>query len=258
MPNLRANRRLITRRRITVASSFTPASLANLKAWYKADAGVFQDAAGTVPGANNQPVGYWTDQSGNGLHLTNATDTTNYPTYKTATLNGLAVIDCDNTSFSQFLYNAAFNMGGTTASAFVVVKFTSDGPNSRILSYATSGGSDTDSDHWTMFQPSMTRSETYQTAVKSGVTITSSSWNNLGTIFDGTNNTMYKAGVADTPVSCTTSMNATGYFGIAGAPPAGGSILKAGQFAELVVTSGVMTPTEISNLTTYFTTRWGV
>lgn len=47
-----------------------PAPLPGMRAWYRSDAGLFQDLAMQVPAlAENDPVAVWADLSGNGLHL---------------------------------------------------------------------------------------------------------------------------------------------------------------------------------------------
>jgi len=45
----------------------------NLLAWYSADAGVFTTTTSATPSGNEDPVGSWVDQSGNGHHLRRGT-----------------------------------------------------------------------------------------------------------------------------------------------------------------------------------------
>jgi lysophospholipase L1-like esterase len=82
-------------------------AIPGLKAYYKADAGLWQDTAGTTPAvANADPVGRWDDQSGNGYHLTQAT-AGNRPTLATNRFKGLPAVNF-LTASSQWLTNAAF------------------------------------------------------------------------------------------------------------------------------------------------------
>jgi len=84
--------------------------LANLKVWLKADAGTFQDSLFATPAsANNDPVGGWQDQSGNGNHVIQAT-AGKRPLLKTAAQNGLPTITFDGVDdFLQKLYGAALS-----------------------------------------------------------------------------------------------------------------------------------------------------
>jgi len=67
--------------------AFSPASLPNLVAWYKADAGTSTTTDGVA-------ISQWNDQSGNGHHLVQATGG-NQPLYKAAIQNGLPVVRFD-------------------------------------------------------------------------------------------------------------------------------------------------------------------
>jgi len=66
-------------------ASWTPADLADLRAWYKADA---------ITGlSDGDPVSTWSDSSGGGYDLTQTS--TARPLYQTNTLNGLPVVEFD-------------------------------------------------------------------------------------------------------------------------------------------------------------------
>jgi hypothetical protein len=67
---------------------FLPTQIPGLVAWFDASSGMFQDSAGTTPAAADaDPVGKWTDQSGQGNHATQGT-TGNKPQLKLAIQNG--------------------------------------------------------------------------------------------------------------------------------------------------------------------------
>ncbi len=58
---------------IPTPTPYTPDAAPGLLGWWDGiDSPVYQDSAGTTPAAVNDPVGYWGDLSGNGLHLLQA------------------------------------------------------------------------------------------------------------------------------------------------------------------------------------------
>lgn len=71
-----------------VSTAFSPLSLGNLKAWYKADSGVT---------LNSSTVSQWNDNSGYNNHLKQST-ATNQPTFVSSGVNGLPSISFDGTN----------------------------------------------------------------------------------------------------------------------------------------------------------------
>ena len=102
------------------AASFLPSDLSGLKLWLKADAGVYQDSAGTTPVASdNDPVGKWTDQSGTGNHYTQATSGAR-PSWQTNEQNSLPTVKGDGSN--DYLAGNAPVTGGGNRTIFIVVK----------------------------------------------------------------------------------------------------------------------------------------
>lgn len=92
-------------------SAFSPASLAGLALWLKADAGLFQDAAGTIPAtADADPVGLWKDQSGNVRDVSQVTSTKR-PLLKLAIQNGRNVLRWDGTDDFLTMATAISSIG---------------------------------------------------------------------------------------------------------------------------------------------------
>jgi hypothetical protein len=91
--------------------------LANLKVWYKADAG---------RGATN--IGSWYDQSGNGNHASQTTQN-KMPIVSTNTQNGRPLVKFDGSNDQFDLPN--FLQGFTEAEAYVAVKADADAPGSN-------------------------------------------------------------------------------------------------------------------------------
>ena len=84
----------------------------DIVSWLKADAGVFSDAAGTVPANNGDVVKFWKNQS---QFLQNATGSTK-PTYSTNQLNGkpvLKFLGASSALFTTYTYPAFFTQPAT-------------------------------------------------------------------------------------------------------------------------------------------------
>jgi hypothetical protein len=74
---------------------FSPADIAGLMLWVKADGTLWQDDMRTTPvTSDSDPVGAWDDESGLGSHLLQATGTKR-PLYKTGVQNSLPAVRFD-------------------------------------------------------------------------------------------------------------------------------------------------------------------
>lgn len=97
-----------------------PTDLADLYAWYDADAGRFDAAAGGSPvTADGGPIARWEDRSGNGRHVTQGTPAER-PLYDAA--KGLVVTAMP--SEQRFDFPAAFQLDRQNYSAFFVCELT--------------------------------------------------------------------------------------------------------------------------------------
>jgi hypothetical protein len=242
-------------------AAWTPASLgAALIAWYKADAGVYTDN-GTTLATNGQSVQQWNDQSGNGFHL-HQTAGINKPTYLTGVLNSLPVIDSNAGSNPQGMFTTGEPVTSLTTalSAFAVVKVTANPlSNARVMGiYAAAGGGDvasTTAIPISLLGSTIVTITAYNNGSKGTGTISSGTWNQVGSIFDSANSTIYVANTPGTPISASPTFAATidleVMIGI-------GSNGPTGQIAECIFTNSALSSTDRSNLATYFTTKWGV
>jgi hypothetical protein len=257
-----ARRSLLAAPAIVAAAAWTPASLGSaLIAWYKADAGVYKDA-GTTLAANNETVQQWNDQSGNGYHLKQASSFLR-GTYKTAILNSLPVIDFDGSGAGNWLQTTSqpVTLGVATVSVFMVRQITSaNGVSScRVAGISTPGSSDLGNDTFIAeYCPgtAITTPTTYNNGNKSNGSVSSGTWNQLGTIFDGSNNIMYIANTAQSGVADTHTFAAS--VDIEVFADGGGNSNPSGQLAELIFTNTAMSLSDRNSLATYFTSRWGI
>ena len=100
--------------------NWTPAQLANLAIWLKADAGVYKDANKTLA-SDSDTVQEWHDQSGNGYVFSQTTESKK-PVWNAVARNGLPAVDCDATN--DIMVHATGSLNGETG--YVFAAFTLD------------------------------------------------------------------------------------------------------------------------------------
>lgn len=229
---------------------FTPLSLSNLYAWYKADAGVFSDA-GVTPATSLGVVTQWNDQSGVsgvnlGAHSTGIV-------YNYSPLNGLPTIRID----ASDALLATMSLGGAQVSVWAVLRAISTSAG-RIASYGV-GGSDTGPTAFIAgYFPTTTEVRAYNNGDLSTKAVSDGAWSAIATVWDGAFETTYVNNSAGTPVASTPTFASSGQFTIFNATNFGNA--TTGDIAEIVVVKGALTGTDRSNLAAYSSapTRWGV
>lgn len=114
------------------AGGFDPRAIAGLSGWYSmAKSSLFQNTDGTTPAtAENDPVGYVSDLSGNGRHLltvaSNGTQVNaSRPQLRLAARNGRAALSFDGVN--DYITHNSLPTGGTDVHVFVVTSWTVDG-----------------------------------------------------------------------------------------------------------------------------------
>lgn len=109
-----------------------PPIIAGLQADYAAEAGLYQDAAMTIPAAApGDPVGGWQDQSGNARHVTQATAGAR-PTYRASQVNGWPTLEFDGTD--DRLFNAIAISAYIDAAAYsTFIVFAADAINTNAV-----------------------------------------------------------------------------------------------------------------------------
>jgi hypothetical protein len=135
--------RLALLNRIGSLEQFSPADIAGLYFWIKADAEVFSDA-GTTPAVNNDPVQQWNDQSGGGNNPNQAV-LANRPNYVTNSQNGLPTVDysmvfADNRWLDCPLADFWDAGAGGVFTFFAVVQAGPNSGDTHLLIENTAGG----------------------------------------------------------------------------------------------------------------------
>lgn len=113
-------------------AAFSPSDVAGFLLWLNAALDTWQDAAMTIRAIFDEDVvGGWTDQSGNGNHATQAT-TANKSLLKLSIVHARPVIRFDGTDDWLNLVNSIFTLGNATS--FLVAKSTPAATNQMSLS----------------------------------------------------------------------------------------------------------------------------
>ncbi len=250
-------------------ATFTPASLSGLIAWYDASdaATVFKDL-GVTQAVNTDLVEQWNDKSGNAYHIGQATSG-NRPTLNTTGFSARRAIMFDQTN-SQFMDTVQLTSGtqtvamgtGTTGSLFVVGQMdTATNGFGRLVSYygntRTSDNANADSAAWLLRNTTNNEITSFRNAFFALEAISLDTNYRLGSIYDGTNNTIYINNVAGTPVAATPAWSSPGTLSISSANTGGGSYWD-GPVAEIVITNTALSSGDRNSLDAYFTAKWGL
>lgn len=248
-------------RQRSVAAAFTPTDLgASLAAWYDANdiTTLFQDSAGTTPvTADNDPVGKMNDKSGNARHLLQATAGFR-PLYKTAVVGSKAALRLDGV---DDLMTAAVSGWPEQAPFYIAAVLMARVSGSVLRAF----GSFTGSKGWQFGQgPAgltgglttlgvenlestaamfVAGTPAYVSVEFTAVTFDAKFRKNgsaLGTTVDGTADT--NAGVTDISLGAN--------------PP--GSFFWDGDVAEVVALGRAPTAAEITNVESYYATKYGI
>jgi hypothetical protein len=247
----------------TATSGFTPASLPNLLAWYKADTTTLFSDAGTTPAVNAGPVQQWNDKSGNGYHL-KATSSGRRLTLNTTGLNSKrTLLLASGTSLSTSL-GVAMGTGAACSAFFVGAIDLSSANNTRFLGYGVSGNN---ADYEAGGGALMARNDgtgvyslrapTFAIVRVDGLTTNAPV--RLGLIYDGTNGTAYANNVAGTPMATTTAFADGGLILLNTNGPGAGqdTVEGTGKVSEIVITTAALSSGDRSSLDTYFQSEWG-
>jgi hypothetical protein len=256
---------------IQLGSTWTPASLSGLIAWYKADndsTNVFSDAACTVPQTTNAAnVLCWKDLSGNGYNLVNASGA-NRPTYVLAGLNGKPTVNFVALSSQNLRTAVGVAMGtGVSGSAFAIGTMNT-GTNSfgRLVTYAPPSAADNSAGGFTyLFRQSTTNF--FET--EKGITVVVGSpyaavslatETRFGGIANGTTIQSYVNGAtAGTAGSGSIAFTSGGYIALGSSIASGGgtgAALWDGNISEIIITNNAMSSGDIALLDAYLAARW--
>lgn len=258
---------IIPRRKpAAAAAAWTPASLSNLLAWYKADTGVYSDA-GTTLATDTQTVQQWNDQSGNGYHLLQATSGRR-PQYLSAGFNSKQTVKFTSATPTGMVTATNVVAGfGTNASGFFVGQLlTGTASNARAVSLCKPFASDTDANSCIMgFRNAGGDAiASYRGGVVASQAVSLATNLRFGVVYDGANGTSYLNNANATATANTNAFDSTdGTYALGVGielinDRAFGNLGWDGPISEVVITLGALSSGDRNSLDSYFQTHWGL
>jgi hypothetical protein len=217
-----------------------PTDFAGLRAWYKADA-----ITGLLDG---DPVASWTDSSGNGFTLSNAT-TAQRPVYKANMLNGLPIVRFDAVDDGLFTNTALFTASGVPWTVFAVYENNLHTASGRRVA---NGSTSQAAGNW-LVGPHGGLHRVYAGAFTPGQAVTDGKWVRQTGKSDGATVTNYVDGTSMGSVAAT------------GSPPGGFTIGYSANswmepadcdVAEVIVYNTQLTAADQTSIEDYLYTRW--
>ncbi len=210
------------------------------RAWYKADA---------ISGADGDPVTTWTDSSGNGNNITQATSTAR-PLLKTAVLNGRAVVRFDGLGAApagDFLAGTFTN--SQPAEWFVVAKWA----NAFVLTdVATDGVGGAFNE---LQRNSSTGVRIYGGAFLTRTT-TPQAWHQYTCVFNGASSSFaVDGGTAATGSAGTENAGGVSIGTQSGAGGTGGAAM---DVAEVVICAGTLSGADRTAIESYLRLKWNL
>ena len=246
-------------------STWTPTSLPNLLAWYKADVGVYSDLGFTSCPTATRAV-QWNDQSGNGYNLIRTPSSSNCPTFQSGGLNSKPTLVFNAASHNGMITAAGVAWGtGTSGSAFFIGTMTTNtNAFGRALAYVGPSSADVSTGS---FIPVIRNNATSATYAEKGATTNNATPSSVslatearfGGVANGSTVNSYINGVAGTSAAVTDSAISAGYIGVGTSVGSGGvlgTVSWDGAISEIIFTKDAMTPTNIALLDAYLVARW--
>ncbi len=227
-----------------------PTDIANLYAWYKGDAGITNTSGSGSP-ANDDPVAWWGDSSGNGRHLRTNNVHGSTPLFKSSSSTGKSFGGLQFAGTTNSLRIGFTALPDTTI--FVVWRTASAGSYKLFLDSTNAAARQVmykrNTDLFTI------ASATEQTV--SGA-IPNPSWNVFCAQFNSAgNDSIYTNGVVASTALVAGTQSLDGLT--VGSANDGTSPLGSGEYlVEVIIYSRLLNSTEIGGVNSYLNTRWAV
>jgi hypothetical protein len=226
----------------------TPDQIATLSAWWKAD---------SIAQSDNTAVASWADSGSGGNTATQGTGA-NQPTLQTNEINGLPVVRFDGST--DFL-NSAASASLTATTLFAVFKPSTVSGNASIRAAGNgSGGSGSGGLQWRLASgvPQFVKQAVANVATASGAALSTTAFTIISASFaNNSTYAFYRNGAADGSGSHGQTLTAGTATNIGYNSDGGGERL-AGDLAELIVYSSVLSTGDRASVHSYLQDKYGI
>jgi hypothetical protein len=248
-----------------VSAGFSPTSISNLEVWLDAsDTSTLYDA--TTGGnlvTNGNIVRRIQDKSGNGRHFTQtATTTTQAGIRVDSGLNGRTTLESQSGQTGLRSYDSTFSLTLSAQTVIMVYRWASTGSYAGARWFTQMDSSNADNSLTNGLIPmlgTLTSSVNFQVFANGAgratiSTGTQNTWRRRSVVVDGSAIT-HKWGSTSASHPYTQPSVSYSRFSVLG--KAGGAFTPIYKFAELLMYSRALTSTELSDIDTYITNKWG-
>lgn len=246
------------------AAAFTPANLPNLVLWLKATDGVFQESTFITPSGDNDVVGGWRDQSGNGNDVIQVTSGKK-PLLRLAEINGLPAIEFDgaNDTIVNIVSDLGFSGTDKPLAIFAVMKVEDLSLSRTIFSIGNSAGTVRYYQFGTDVTPNyFTQRRDDASLIKTHTDGTPQTLNYViaTSLMDGTQSTMRIDGaVIGTPdTDLDVGVSTLDQFGVGSLKRSSEGNRWDGFLPELIVCQADLSAANVANVESYFSDRFGI
>lgn len=239
------------RGKISTQKPFVPTDLAGLVLWLKADAGTFQDAAGTTPAtAHLAPVGLWQDQSGTGNHISQSTSGNRGALYSNL-LNGLPGVRLGGTAFLQGALTGALSQPYTVIAVARIEAIMVNLATATLVD----GDDSTNRARLEAITGTPPRWRMNAGANLAGAVATvNPNWHVFTATYNGNSSALRTDGADD----ASGAAGANALDGITVGGNYAGSAILGGLVGEVLVYSGALSAPSVQAVENYLATRWGL
>ncbi len=255
------------RQDVPVPRSFIPSDLSNLIGWYSAKSGVYSDA-GSTPATESGLVQQWNDKSSASNYLTQSSGALQ-GAWSATSFNSRPGITFDgsNDMYQTVVNSVVLPSNPTTImSVFAALRVVSFAANDRVMP-SIYGNAVSDEADWNSTNAAVFGEMDTSTTIRgyrNGSAGDSNSFSTgtnyrVGSVYDGTNHTLYVNNVSDGSTAKTVSFDSPATFQVPGAATRSvGTAVGNVIYGEIIICASAPDSATLAKIDAYFVSEWGL